>query len=167
MIALYYGKSPLSRIIQFVTWSPYSHASWVSDDNFPTREYEAWSRGVTCDAGIGATHTPGTRVDLFRVRGLTPEQDVAVERFMKRELGKGYDWMGLTNFVTRRPATPIQQLHWFCSELVFAAHASAGMRLLREVEPWKVNPGTLAMCPYLDLVRTIETKPAINLRSAP
>lgn len=166
MIALYRGLSPVSRAIQFVTWSPYSHATWVSDDDQPQREYEAWVRGVTRTAGVGEAHTPGTRVELYRVRGITPEQDRAVEAFLSEQLGKGYDWMGLTNFITRRAATDAQQLVWFCSELIFEAHLRAVLPLLRAIKPWKVSPGILSLCPYLDFVREFVTEPAIPLRSA-
>lgn len=164
MIALYRGVSSVSRVIRFVTWSAYSHASWISPNG--DYEVESWIHGVQWEPGLGSNHTPGTVVDLFQVRDITVEQDDHVEAFLRDQVGKDYDWTGLFNFITRKPQTPEQQDKWFCSELIFAAHASAGIRLLRDIAYWKVSPGLLSLSPLLELVRTIEVEPVINLEEA-
>lgn len=164
MIALYRGVSPVSRVIRFMTWSDYSHASWVSPDG--GYEVESWIYGVQLEPGLGSNHTPGTVVDLFRVRDLTIEQEYLVEGFLREQVDKKYDWAGLFNFITRKPQSPDEQDKWFCSELIFAAHASAGIRLLRDIPYWKVSPGLLALSPLLEFVETIEVEPVVNLQEA-
>jgi hypothetical protein len=43
----------------------------------------------------------------------------------------------------------IPNARWFCSELVFAALAHAGVHLFARIEPWAVSPGLLAISPLL------------------
>lgn len=159
MIALYRGTSPTSRLIRAFTWSPYSHASWVSSDL--SREIESWRKGVTAGA-FGANHTPGTVVDLYEVEGEVDAVSANVEGHMGSALGCGYDLHGVLHFVSRRPERPLDQWRWFCSELVFWAYERSGLPLLARVPRWKVSPGLLSYSPLLRFVETVTVNPLVR-----
>ena len=158
MIALFHGVSLTSRLIRWFNWGVYSHAAWCREDG---GSYEAW-RGISRGdrqakvrfGTLGANHTPGTRIDLFDVSGLTTINKIVIERFLHSQLGKPYDWMGIVHFVTRRPEYPSGQEKWFCSELVAAACAHGGVPLFRELPAYKISPSMLACSPLLQYRRT-------------
>ncbi len=148
MIALYKGQSWISRLIQWRTWSDYSHAAWVCDDG---SVIEAWVDGFMSGSvrrveNPWARHTPGTDVEFYDV-ALTPEQHWAAQEFLMRQVGKPYDFRGIWGFMTRKPEQ--EQGAWFCSELVFTALQAAGVPLLARIEAFKVSPGLLALSPLL------------------
>lgn len=161
MIGLYYGTSLLSRVIEFRTWSAYSHASWIdeNDPNWPT--IEAWSGGVSEWGSVHDNHAAGTRIDLFVVR-LTSGERQGLEAFLRSQFGKLYDFWGLLNFLTRRPERPQDQEKWFCSELVFAAFEEVKRPLLARIQRWKVSPGLLSYSPLLEAHGGMVTKGGIE-----
>lgn len=143
-VALYRGVSPLSRAIRWQTRGEYSHAAIV----LPCGSViEAWPGGVQENPCLGKAHTPGTRVDLFDVPGLTGAMVHEVERFLRSEIGCGYDYLGVLRFVSRRRGAHDEK--WFCSELVFEALRRVGIYLLARVEAWRVSPTDLGMSPLL------------------
>lgn len=161
MIALYKGKSIWpSRIIEFINWSDYSHASFVHAVTGVC--VEAWPGGVQASPNFGTIHTKGTSVDFFRVIGATTEQESEAYCYMLDQVGKKYDYMGVLHFITRKEGN--NQKRWFCSELVFKAYQKAGINLLERIHPDKVYPGMLAYSPRLEYVCTKKTKGA-NLPS--
>ncbi|HBA86323.1 MAG TPA: hypothetical protein DCZ95_19760 [Verrucomicrobia bacterium] len=139
MIALYKGKSTLSRAIRWRTWSEYSHAAWVLDDG---SVIEAWKGGVRHVRNMATQHTPGTDVDLFTLN-LTVAQKWAIQDFLIRQVGKPYDYGAILGFMTRAKSENSEK--WFCSELIFAACQSAGVELLKRIPAWKVSPGLLSV----------------------
>lgn len=146
MIAIYQGKSIISRIIRAFNWSVYSHVAWIDDNDFTVTE--AWCRGgVTRVATPSCNHTPGTPVDLFIVPSETLEQTAIIRQFLNDQVGKKYDYAGILGFVFR-----IKRLHrkhkWFCSELVAEAYATAGLPLMH-LPSFKIYPGMLASSPLL------------------
>lgn len=148
MIALYKGKSFFSKCIRLFNWSEYSHAAWIDDDG---SVYQAWKDGVTHDKSLSDGHTPGTVVDIFWMPGETPEIRVLVREFLRSQLGKKYDKLGILGFVVR--ATRLnRKAKWFCSELVSEAYAYAGQPLLR-LPSYKVYPGLLAASPMLACIK--------------
>jgi hypothetical protein len=144
----------MSRFIQFQTWGPYSHASWILEDDSCI---EAWHKGgVRHTRHWSMDHTPGTPIDLFEVKGLTAEQRAGIESFLLSQVGKRYDYRGVTRFVTRLP--PVDQMdRWFCSVLVFMAVASVRAPLLARIPSHKVNPTLLSYAPDLRLTGTHKT----------
>jgi len=149
MIALYKGKSWLSKAIRWQTRGEYSHAAWLCPDG---AVYEAWSRGgVVRSKDLSEIHTPGTEIDLFSV--IVDGADV--EMFLQDQVGKKYDFRSVTGFMTRRPELPQDQDKWFCSELIFAAIAFAGVMLLHRVAPFEVSPKMISWSPRLYYQRTI------------
>jgi hypothetical protein len=151
MIALYKGKSFISRLIRWFTWSVYSHAAWVCRDG---SVIEAWSGGVRHAASLGAAHDAGTPVDLFEL-DLTEDQLQAVEEFLLAQVGMKYDWLGLCGFLSRHAMD--EHDAWFCSELVTAGLNAAGVYPLLRVPACKVPPCLLALSPLLRLCQSTVT----------
>jgi hypothetical protein len=138
----------MSRAIRCVNWGPYSHASWLTAAQ---TEIEAWRKGVTAINIPFANHTPETRVDLFEFLD-ADGVDQAMQHFLRRQVGKRYDWVGILSFVTRRNAE--NQDRWFCSELIFSAALHARKNLLARIQPYKVTPAMIAYSPILRYVRS-------------
>lgn len=143
MIAIYQGRSLLSRYIRWRTWSDYSHAAYVFPD---WSVVEAWRKGVTHSPNVLSYHHPETVVHLYMV-DMTADQLWLVQDFLLSQVGKGYDWSGLFGFTVRAPFQSPER--WFCSELIFAAFLHAGIKLLANVDSWMVTPGMLATSPRL------------------
>lgn len=143
LIALYRGKSVISRLIQWQTRSPYSHAAIY----FPkTQEViEAWHIGGVQKNKVLELHTEGTEIDLFRVNADVDWEEAVW--FATSKIGKRYDFTDIFRFLTRTPA--ILDNKWFCSELVFESLKHAGTPLLSRVNSWEVTPGMLALSPLL------------------
>jgi uncharacterized protein YycO len=150
-IGAYGGRGILSTLIKWRTWTPYSHVSLVLRDG---SEIEAWWGGVMHRAAVGAIHRPGTRIELYEV-DCTPEQCDDIESFALAQVGKPYDYGAIIGFVLR--ARTASSRKWFCSELVFAAFAAAGIRLLRGVAERKVAPGDIVRSPLLRLAEVVTT----------
>ena len=151
MIAAYRGISWQSHVIRWYTRSAYSHVAWI-DTNGAC--YEAWKGKVRKAASLFVHHTPGTVVDLFDVGGMFSDRIRQVREFHAVQVGKPYDWLGILRMVTRRPFSTDDQRKWFCSELVHAAHAAAGL-CLQVMPPWKVTPEILCASPLLTRVMTV------------
>lgn len=138
-VALFQGPGLVSRLIRWQTRSAYSHAAIVLPNNsvYESRE------------GIGVRQLPrlepknGEQIDFFAVE-VTETQLAEITEFLKRQLGKRYDWTMVARFITRRQESRSTSDKWFCSELVFAAFKVAGVILLRDTDPWEVSPGLLA-----------------------
>ena len=150
MILLYKGVSAMSRLIRWMNFSPYSHASYVDVDEYT--EFEAaMGQGVQSKAAF-ANHTPGTVVDLFDVTLSSGEAD-GLREFFNAELGQPYDYRGLLGFLARRRVE--NPTAWFCSELVFAGFLTIRKPLLERIEAFKTYPGLLSYSPALKFVKTV------------
>ena len=146
LVALYRGTSVVSRLIRWRTWSDYSHAAWVCEDG---TVLDAWQKGgVRHVANISIGHKPGTPVEFFQA-DLTPREIGRIKAFLRKQVGKKYDWHGVLKFISRRRTTADQQKKWFCSELISAAFAYADCRLLVRIRDEQVSPGLLSFSPLL------------------
>jgi len=139
-VLLYRGKSWLSRLIQWRTWSPYSHAAWLTRGD--ARVCEAWwPDGVRIVPGLSRGHTPGTVIDVYQADfERDPAKADAVTAFYERHEGERYDLWGILGFAVRRRCD--KPGWWFCSEILQAACASIGEPLVN-AEPWRTSPGLL------------------------
>lgn len=146
-IQLHQGTSLIARCIKWQTRSKFSHASVLAVTPL-------WTADIVLESveGIGvrevpASHYKAQRADgtiaVYRVLDISPEQERQVIAFMRRELGKNYDWAAVLKFISRRRHRPDDR--WFCSELVFEAFKSAGVALLHNIEGYQVSPGSLGM----------------------
>ena len=152
MIALYRGRSWISKAIRWQTRSVYSHAAWVMADG---SVIEAWQSGVRHVANLSVAHTPETVVDLFSIPNMIDHYRDHVEDWLISQLGKGYDYRGVLRFLTRRQGTNPDR--WFCSELVAEACNQKWLPLLRRIKSSSVSPGCLSYSPYLLYEKTITT----------
>lgn len=146
LIGQYYGKSLLSRLIRWRTWSKVSHSAAFFAGPQGYEVIEAWEGKVRRQPWTTG-HTPGTRIQLYRV-GCTLEQRRLFYEFLNAQIGKRYDYTGILGFMLR--ARTESKESWFCSELVFAAARQAGINLLSRIEPYQVAPGDLNISPLLE-----------------
>ncbi|HEY1170247.1 MAG TPA: YiiX/YebB-like N1pC/P60 family cysteine hydrolase [Verrucomicrobiae bacterium] len=154
LIALHRGKGFIARAIRWQTRSVYSHASIVLEESecvVEAREFEGVRMVLWRDVVAS-----GEVVDLFRVKGLTEEAEECVREFLWEQMGKAYDYTMVARFISRRQEERASSGKWFCSELVFAALAKAGVRLLERVEAWEVSPGMLRLSTRLEQMKNEE-----------
>ncbi|MFH0878564.1 MAG: hypothetical protein V2A34_02515 [Lentisphaerota bacterium] len=144
MIAAFKGISMMSRMIEWRTWSDYSHVGWLRGD---MSIIEAWSKGVTHTRRFDDDHMQGTIIELFKVR-LTEGEESGLEEFLLSQKGKAYDWAGILAFASRLEIQ--SQDKWFCSELLFAGFDKIKKPLLARIPAWKVPPGLLLNSPLLE-----------------
>ncbi|MGO0058665.1 hypothetical protein ACTID9_01125 [Brevibacillus fluminis] len=135
------GRSPLARLIERVTHSPYSHVAIVLDEHhiaetdwrFPLR----WNHN----------NYPPWQCDVYRYRGeLTAAQVSAMDAFIRAHIGTPYDfWQTVTNGLYLLTGLPIRDApnRMNCSETVDRMFAAAGIRLT-SAELGKVSPADLA-----------------------
>lgn len=157
LVALYRGSGLIGKAIRWQTRSGYAHAALARVEDFGP-----WSGSFGGAALIEAMEGKGVRrllapidyhkADWFRV-ALDAQERAQVWGFAEEQVGKGYDYTMVLRFVSRRQESRKSTGKWFCSELVFAAFASAGVDLLARTEPWEVSPGLLSRSPYLEQVR--------------
>ena len=84
----------------------------------------------------------------------------SIVAFAIDQVGKAYDYRGITGFLTRKDHNSAEK--WFCSELVSAAFDAAGVPLLRN-EAHKIAPGDLATSPLLMRHAMIYTAPDMGV----
>lgn len=150
-ILLMKGRGLVSSLIRFQTRGQFSHAA-LWDGNSRT-VIEAWQgRGVQ-----EVVMQDWRGVSLFDVEGMTTEQWSHALRFARSQLGKPYDYLGVTRFLTRNePENPNDISRWFCSSLVFCAIQRGGVNLLERIHHVQVSPQILSLSPLL--VETIRIR---------
>ncbi len=131
----------LSRAIRWLSFSWASHVDIVLPN------------GVL----LGALTTPGVCLHQPPAGGYRRVERYAVDlparpvlAFLRKQLGKPYDWTGVVGWAIRRDWHDPR--HWFCSELVAAAFEAAGTPLLRAPQS-RVTPQDLLMSPWLRPLR--------------
>lgn len=139
-VLLFRGRGIISALIRWQTRSVYSHAALLMPDG---KIIESWQ-----GEGVRTKQlTDWSNIDQFEVVGMTSEQWIDAIEFARLQIGRGYDYLGVIRFISRRsmPANG----RWFCSELVFMALRVAGVDLLARIEAGEVSPGVLALSPLL------------------
>lgn len=129
-IILTEGKKPYSRIIQWFTESPWSHAVLYCGNN---RVIEADIGGVQISPLSKYSDADG-RLAVLRT-GLGPAHRREVINFCRRQLGKGYNYLGLLTAALgiKRRIPPEERPSYTCTELIGVAYAeAAGIRLTQE-----------------------------------
>lgn len=149
-LLFYKGKGLVSKAIRFQTRSEYSHVAVRLRDHTVV---EAWHvGGVRRLRYPHEGHASGTPVDVFRLDDSFAYDPDLVEAFLLSQLGKKYDFKSVFRFITRRKV--VLDDAWFCSELVLAAFAAGGSRLLRG-NPSEASPEIASLSPYLVYEKTI------------
>jgi uncharacterized protein YycO len=145
-ILLFRGRGLLSAAIRWQTRSRYSHAAILLHDEQTI--IEAWpGAGVRAKSFNGWDDWDG--IDYFSVDA--DFNSYRLENFLHAQLGKRYDYLGVLRFLSRDSDEDQKNKRWFCSELVFAAFAHAGVDLFRDTRAWEVSPGMLSKSQLLKL----------------
>lgn len=130
-----------SRAIRVVTWSEWSHVEILTD------------RGTVIGANIpvGVVEVPleerlsrCTEYAMARVP-ITPLQRVILFDWLRGQIGRPYDYVGLVSFFAKRDFN--DDSSWFCSELVAAAFEHAASPLFRPGSTYRVTPQDIFMLP--------------------
>jgi len=140
-IALYLGSDFVDKTILFFSRGGYTHAAIILPDDTVIEAYPF--RGIRSRKSL-TDQMGDAKVEIYDV-ATTPEQDKIITDFLRKQIGKGYDYWNIFGFVfhtTHEGRT--SRGRWFCSELVFAAFQEAGINLLARVEAWKVSPTILS-----------------------
>lgn len=152
-IGAYHGKSLLSSLIRWRTWSEISHVAAIRADG---QVIEAWSRGgVRHLDSWHKGHTPGTRIDLYEPRSWSMTRHRKYWDWLLGQVGKKYDWLGVLGFLTRRDGAH-SRLKWFCSEKIQEGSVAVGDPFLVNVPSHRVYPGQIPTSPVLSKVAEIE-----------
>ena len=161
------GISLTSRLIRWWQWGfPYTHIAYCFDLSDPTDPtvVEAWWGGVR-KGWFSEVHTPGTEFAVYSVK-VSEAQKELIEIFLKDQLGKKYDWLGILGFPLRNWRLE-RKTRWFCSELVFTAFQRAGVELLKNTHPSEVSPRLFLKSPLLQFeysTKLPEVKGALQRR---
>ena len=142
------GGALFSRVIRWFSRSDYSHVSlWFYDATHPQGGYV-----IEAIEGKGVRVLPAEyyrearrsgRIRLYAHRDtLTPAQVERMWTAVSAERGKGYDWLGVVRFVTRRRKNGAAD-KWFCSELAAYGFEQAEAPLFRDKPSWQVMPGDI------------------------
>lgn len=149
-ILAYRGKSLISKAIRFQTRSKYSHIAVMLDDG---SVIEAWHKGgVRKSPSFSTLHSPGTKVDVFRIDADFDE--ATTNRFLHEQVGKKYDFKSVARFLSRRKTRHNNK--YFCSELAEFALAFGGLLLLNG-NPSEHSPRDTVLSPHLILEDQIIT----------
>ena len=152
-LAFYCGKSAISRLIQFRTWGQYSHVAHLLSDG---GVIEAWYGGVRRCESVSEQHSRGTKVDIFKIKNLSADDDLRVMRQAFDRIGQPYDYRGLLGFLLRVHLDSEEQV--FCSEMIMEDYQNAGINLLANVRSDKVSPTMLSYSPLLVFEKQIITR---------
>jgi hypothetical protein len=185
VIGAYHGRSMLSRKIRFETNSPISHVSimqlpdsvWHPADGVRVNVlyhaldtcpvWEAWGvlnpfsrepSGVLRRTGINEGHTPGTKIELFRINAPVriPEAELVSDLDAIVAAGTKYDYVGLLRYRFRIDSdNPARMI---CSELVHHVLTGRGIYLIQRRKPHQAAPGDLYISPLLKELWTVHTK---------
>lgn len=142
-VLLFKGGDPISWIVKKQSRSIYSHAALLIPGTKTCIESYPGS-GVRLRQ---LTAKDWESIDMYNVRGMTPEMWASAIDFAHKQLGMSYDWLSVLRFVDKRPAR--ENAKWFCSELVHKAISEAGIRILERIPSAEVAPAHLAISPLL------------------
>lgn len=162
LIATYESRSALGQLTTWRTWSYVGHASWIRADGTCI---EAWiDNGLRLKGSVRHVphwcdgHTPGTVLHLLAWPALIGLQRERFETFLLAQVGKPYDFRGLTGFMTRPDGERLASREkWFCSELIHGASVEIAQPLLARVPSHKVPPCDLEKSPQLVFVGSVRT----------
>jgi len=147
----YEGKSPISRLIEIITWSKDSHSAIAKASGLTM---EAWEKkGVDLAENPWENHTAGTPIRIYQIRvpGCIAE---AIWDEAKSHDGEDYDFQSLLGFL------PVLRLwwkddpdSWFCSHFVAYVCKEIGCPLFSEETPlYKLSPGVIPWSPRLEYI---------------
>jgi uncharacterized protein YycO len=147
---LHHAPGVIAAVILWQTRGRWSHASCTLRDGrvIESREFVGVRTLLELQPG------KGEHIDIYDVP-MTDAQETAMEKFLQNQLGKGYDYLSILRFITRKPVPHWDKKRWFCSELQFEAFKLSGVSLLDRIEAWAVSPELLGISPLPTYRQTI------------
>jgi uncharacterized protein YycO len=141
-LLFYKGKGMLSRIVESVTDSPYSHVALILDS------LHVVETDFFRPVNIYHISYPKGSYDIYRAEGLSSQQAQRIIEYTMTVLGQDYDLIQSLSHLTNRcfgfPLVNFQHLK-NCSELVDLAFKHAGFPLLDNDFNGTVTPGQLSL----------------------
>ncbi len=139
-LLFYRSKGPVAALIRLQTRSRYAHVAIRYMDG-TIYEARSWH-------GVREIIDPG-KPDLILRINMTNWCEANSQLYARTQVGKGYDYLGVFRFISRRRhgrrQSPCSRL--FCSEFAFACLQRVGIPPLHRTEAWEVSPGMLARTP--------------------
>ena len=153
-ILQYQGTSFISRMIEAVTWSRYSHSAIANDFGGICEVWEG--NGGMMAFSPWENHTPGTVVDIYALSAIGKDQRIWNEALLR--VGTKYDFLSILGFL------PVLRHWWkddpdkyFCSHYVAECCRLGGAPLFSPETPlYKLSPGVLPWSPRLKKVATVK-----------
>lgn len=133
-IILMKGSSTISKEIEVITQSQFSHAALVFD---PEKKLtiEATPNGVM----NGDLNKYTGCSSVFRLKEINNEQSEKILKFAAQQLGKPYDYEELIElflrYVFQIQISDFEKGRYICSTFVNSAYVSAGIRLTKQNIP--------------------------------
>ncbi|MEM6885454.1 MAG: hypothetical protein AAF571_10510 [Verrucomicrobiota bacterium] len=144
-ILFWKGSGPIGAMIRWQSRGEYAHAAIL--DTYERQVYESREGKGVQVLSLDKVRNENPYSLCLEVG--VPLDDGKVGRFLKKQVGKKYDWSSVFRFVSRRQASRKSAGVWFCSEYAFAAIQAGGVDLFRDTEPWEVDPAFLSKSPHL------------------
>ena len=144
-VILVKGTHIISKIISFITKSPYTHtACYISNDVI----IEACFGGVQINP---IDKYSKKEYDVYRHPTATTKKLNKAVSWMNQQIGKGYDYLGLGGiFISLLKKIDYNNYdtpnRYWCSELVADGYLKAKIPLQVNPKTWKVSPNDLSKC---------------------
>lgn len=133
------GPHLSSRLLRAAMFSEWSHCGIVMPGGKTV---------IEASAKYGVVETPiekFTRYGKYAIQDVPVPDEDAVYRAAEAELGKRYDWLGVSGLALVRDWEDPER--WFCSELVQSCKIAGGLQDLRYC-PRRITPRDLWNQPY-------------------
>jgi len=135
------SNSTYSKIIKWFQWgNPNVHAFYLYGSEYKNEDpliIEALAGHGVHEGVLSGTHSKNLEYTVYSLE-VTVEQKEQIESFLKSKIGLGYDYRGILGFGFRKDTN--KKNRYFCSELIYDALLSVGIKLFRTLRPEQVYP---------------------------
>jgi len=143
------GISFYSKVIKWFQWgNPNTHIFYIYEEELNKEDpviLESIADYGVHKSKLSVAHTPGTPYQIYSLK-VTTKQKRIIEEYLEQQIGKGYDYIGILGFASRKDTNDNNKL--FCSELVYQAFNKAAVKLFRTLRPIQIYP-SLAIEPTI------------------
>lgn len=139
------STSIISKFIRFRTWGKYSHVQII---NIYPEVISADEQGVMVR---NVREEELQDYAILTCPSLTEGQRHDILDFCLHQVGKGYDFLGLVDFLINEDIQ--DEDRFFCSELAFLAYQAAKVDLVKRLDHAFVSPMHLLISPLLEVVK--------------
>lgn len=158
-IALYRPYDLIDKTICFFSRGNYCHTAIVFKDGsaIEARPFKK----VRKIPNLWYERKQNQVVEVYDIE-TTISQEKIIKKFLKRQLGKSYDYFSVVGFTVNKTEIGRKEYgRWFCSELVFCAFKQAGINLLERIYQWEATPVIVSYSEKLKLNKVINKKGVI------